>query len=110
MFKEMGFRGAAYLPFRAIGLSEEDAVFFATQHRHKVPTRVCWLRLKLESILLSRPLNCRSRAEERTLEALQRVLDLRGRHDAAPFHIEGRLRTHGRHRRYSRIWETQIAR
>jgi hypothetical protein len=34
MFEEMGFRGAAYLPFRAIGLSEEHAVFFATQHRH----------------------------------------------------------------------------
>jgi len=34
MFEEMGFRDAAFLPFRVIDLSEEHAVSFATQHRH----------------------------------------------------------------------------
>ena len=56
---------------------------------NQVPRRVGRLRLEAEAGLFGGPLDRGVGFEERTLEALPGVMDLRRRDDPIPFHIEG---------------------
>lgn len=91
-------------------LSEENAVLLTSEHGNQVPRRVGCLRLEVEAGLVGRPLDCGSRAEERTLEALRAVVNFRRRDDAVPFHIERNGGADGGDRRNCRIREAQAAR
>jgi hypothetical protein len=63
----------------------------------------------MEARLIGRPIDRGSCAEERTLEALHAVVNLRRRDDSAPFHVEGNDRPDGGDRCDGRIRVIWIA-
>jgi len=63
----------------------------------------------MEAGLVGRPIDRGSGAEERTLEALCAVMNLRSRNDTAPLHVKRNGRPHGGGGCDERIWVVRIA-